>query len=88
MYMYMRHGQNYILAAVSLLSLRVPYRFPAFPAFSRGIVILRVPIVCHGFVHVQSINETPNTELNSSIFDLSSYMRSGLLMGEPYFGWF
>ena len=63
----MRQGQNYLLAAFSLLSLRVPYRFLAFPAFSRGIMLLRVPYVCHGFVHVQSIYETPNTELNRSI---------------------
>ena len=27
------------LAAVSLLTLRVPYRFPAFPLLSRGIVL-------------------------------------------------
>ena len=67
---HMRQGQNYLLAAVSLLSLRVPYRFLAFPAFSRGIVFLRVP---YGVVHVQSIYETPNTALNRSTFDGSSY---------------
>ena len=36
-----RHGRNYLLTAGSLLSL-VPYRFPAFPSFSRGIVFSRV----------------------------------------------
>ena len=34
----MKHGRNYLLTPVSLLSLRVPYRFPALPSFSRGIV--------------------------------------------------
>ena len=47
-YMYMRHGQNYLLAAVSLLSLRVLYRFPAFPAFFKGIVFLKVPLFAMG----------------------------------------
>ena len=60
---HMRHSQNYLLAAVSLLSLRARCHFPAFPSFSSGIVFWESPILCHGLVHFQSINETPNTKL-------------------------
>ena len=43
MYIHMRHGRNYLLAAVSLLSLRVPYRFPAFPSVP-GVSFFESPL--------------------------------------------
>ena len=55
--------------AVLLLGLRVPYRVPAFPSSSRGIVFVEVPYRLPWFVHFHNINESPNTKLNRSNFD-------------------
>ena len=77
---HMRHGRNYLLAAVSLDSLRVPYRFPVFPSVLSSIVLLRVPYRLPWFCAFFTISMTrrilSSTEV---IFDGTSY--------GYYFGW-